>query len=295
VRSSTEVESDLTGSLRWAMGFGVDYTRTGLSTVLQSSRTNFMHANGPGPETRTALFVAGTVDSPEQYYVDAMNVRARLLRDEWNALAASEAEQKQAEAELRVLAGGQAAAYRLAPLFETIRKTMAESESHRLRVAALLGEYLEGRRVAYSLKQWKRSEDDLQGPLDGDVLEAASHAVLERLAELSAFLQGARGRLEILLERHSHTRERLQAEGGGSAQAQALATDELAEIDGVWRRESEAVSEALRLYNDYLSSTKRIAGIASGIVPVRQVQPLNPRVVRRLVTLGGAAVAIGLQ
>jgi hypothetical protein len=285
VRSSTEVESDLTGSLRWAMGFGVDYTRTGLSTVLQSSRTNFMHANGPGPETRTALFVAGTVDSPEQYYVDAMNVRARLLRDEWNALAASEAEQKQAEAELRVLAGGQAAAYRLAPLFETIRKTMAESESHRLRVAALLGEYLEGRRVAYSLKQWKRSEDDLQGPLDGDVLEAASHAVLERLAELSAFLQGARGRLEILLERHSHTRERLQAEGGGSAQAQALATDELAEIDGVWRRESEAVSEALRLYNDYLSSTKRIAGIASVIVPVRQVQPLNPRVVRRLVTL----------
>jgi hypothetical protein len=162
---------------------------------------------------------------------------------------------------------------------------MAESESHRLRVATLLGDYLEGRRIAYSLKQWQRSEDDLQGPLDGDVLEAASHAVLERLAELAAFLQGARGRLEILLERHNHTLDNLQAEGGGSAQAQAMATDELAEIDGVWRRESEAVSEALRLYNDYLSSTKRIAGMASGIVPVRQVQPLNPRVVRRLVTL----------
>jgi hypothetical protein len=285
LRSSTEVESDLTGSLRWAMGLGVDYTRTGLSTVLQSSRTNFMHAAGPAPETRTALFVAGTVDSPDQYYVDSMNVRARLLRDEWNALAASEAEQKQAEAELRVLAGGQAAGYRLAPLFEAIRKAMAESESHRLRVATLLGDYLEGRRIAYSLKQWQRSEDDLQGPLDGDVLEAASHAVLERLAELAAFLQGARGRLEILLERHNHTLDNLQAEGGGSAQAQAMATDELAEIDGVWRRESEAVSEALRLYNDYLSSTKRIAGMASGIVPVRQVQPLNPRVVRRLVTL----------
>jgi hypothetical protein len=285
LRSSTEVESDLTGSLRWAMGLGVDCTRTGLSTVLQSSRTNFMHAAGPAPETRTALFVAGTVDSPDQYYVDSMNVRARLLRDEWNALAASEAEQKQAEAELRVLAGGQAAGYRLAPLFEAIRKAMAESESHRLRVATLLGDYLEGRRIAYSLKQWQRSEDDLQGPLDGDVLEAASHAVLERLAELAAFLQGARGRLEILLERHNHTLDNLQAEGGGSAQAQAMATDELAEIDGVWRRESEAVSEALRLYNDYLSSTKRIAGMASGIVPVRQVQPLNPRVVRRLVTL----------
>jgi len=285
LRSSTEVESDLTGSLRWAMGLGVDYTRTGLSTVVQSSRTNFMHENGLGPETRTALFVAGTMDSPEEYYVDSMNTRARLLRDECDALAASQAEQKQAEAELRVLAGGQAAAYRLAPLFEAIRKAMAESESHRLRMATLLGDYLEGRRIAYSLKQWKRSADDLQGPLDGEVLDAASRAVLERLAELAAFLQGARGRLESLVERQSRTRENLQADGGGSAQAQALASGELADIDGVWRRESEAVSDALRLYNHYLSSTKRIASMASGIVPVRQVQPLNPRLVRKLVTL----------
>jgi hypothetical protein len=284
LRSSTEVESDLTGSLRWAMGFGVDYTRTGLSTVLQSSRTNFMQANGPAPETRTALLVAGTVESPEQYYVESMNVRARLLRDEWNALSASEAEQKLAEAEVRVLAGGQAPAYQLAPLFEAIRTAMAECESHRMRVATMLGDYLEGRRIAYSLKQWKRSEDNLQGPLDGEALEAASRAVTLRLAELAAFLQGARGRLEILLERYSRTNENLQA-AGGSEQAQALASGELVAIDTVWRRESEAVSEALRLYNYYLASTRRIAGMASGIVPVRQFEPLSPRVVRKLVTL----------
>jgi hypothetical protein len=285
LRSSTEVESDLTGSLRWTLGLGVDYTRTGLSTVLQSSRTNIMREGGPATEIRTGLFVAGTVDSPEDYYVDAMVVRARLLRDAWNALVASEAERKQAEEELRVLAGGQAAYYRLAPLFESIRKAMAEGESHRLRVATLLGDYLESRRLVYSLKQWKRSADDLQGPLDGDVLAAASHAVLDRLAELSAFLQGARGRLQTLRDRSSRTVEALEAEGGGSARAQALARDELAELDGTWRRESEAVSEALRLYDYYLASTKRITGIASGIVPVRQVQPLHPRVVRKLVTL----------
>jgi hypothetical protein len=285
LRSSTEVESDLTGSLRWALGLGVDYTRTGMSAVLQSSRTNFMHASGPTPEIRTGLFVAGTVESPDEYYVESMSVRARLLRDEWNALVASEAEQKQAEAEMRVLAGGQVPAYRLAPLFESIRKAMAECESHRMRVATMLGDYLEGRRIAYSLKQWQRSADDLQGPLDGEVLEAASRAVLERLAELAAFLQGARGRLEILTERHDRTNENLQAAGGGSEQAKALASGELAEIDGVWRRESEAVSEALRLYNYYLASTRRIAGMASGIVPARQVEPLNPRVVRKLVTL----------
>jgi hypothetical protein len=267
------------------MGFGVDYTKTGLSAVLQSSRTNFMHANGPGPETRTGLFVAGTVESPDEYYVEAMNVRARLLRDEWNALAASEAEQKQAEAEMRVLAGGQVPAYRLAPLFETIRQAMAESEGHRMRVATLLGDYLEGRRIAYSLKQWQHSADDLQGPLDGEVVEAISRVVLERLAELAAFLQGARGRLEILRDRSNRTSENLQGAGGGSAQAQDLAKAELAELDVTWRRESEAVSEALRLYNHYLASTRRIAGIASGIMPVRHFEPVSPRVVRKLVTL----------
>jgi len=285
LRSSIEVESDLTDSLRWAMGLGVDYTKTGLSTVLQSSRTNFMHANGPGPETRTGLFVAGTVESPEEYYVEIMNVRARLLRDEWNALTASDAEQRQAEAEMRVLAGGQVPGYRLSPRFETIRKAMAEGESHRMQVAAMLGDYLEGRRIAYSLKQWNRSSDDLQGPLDGAVVEAAGRAVVERLAELAAFLQSARGRLEILRERYGRTSENLCVAGGGLEKSQDLARGELREIDAIWRRESESVSEALRLYNYYLASTRRIAGIASGILPVRYFEPISPRVVRKLVAL----------
>ncbi len=285
LRSSTEVESDLTGSLRWAMGFGVDYTQTGLSMVLQSSRTNFMHDTGLRPETRTGLFVAGTIEAPEAYYVDSMNVRARLLREEWTALTESEALRRRAEAEMRVLASGQAPAYRLVPLFEAIRKTTAESETHRMRVAAMLGDYLESRRIAYSLKRWPHSADDLQGPLDGRVLEAASRSVLERLAELAAFLQGAGGRLDILLDRHSRTSENLQAAGGGSSMARVLAGRELAEIDGAWRRESEAVRDALHLYDYYLASTRRIAEIASGVMPVRHFEPLSPRVVRKLITL----------
>ncbi len=285
LRGSTEVESDLTDSLRYAMGFGVDYTRTGLSAVLQSSRTNVMHDSGPAPETRTALLVAGTVESPVQYYVESMNEKARLLRDEWNAMLASEAEQKQAEEEMHVLASGKASPYRLAPVFEAIRRATAESETHRARVATRVGDYLESRRIAYSLKRWKHSPDDLQGPLDGEVLESASLAVLDRLAELAAFLQGARGRLEILRDRYSRTIERLQAMGGGSARARELATGELEEINRIWRRESEAVSDALRLYDHYLACARRIASIASGIVPVRQVAPLRPWVVRKLVTL----------
>jgi hypothetical protein len=64
-----------------------------------------------------------------------------------------------------------------------------------------------------------------------------------------------------------------------------LAADELAEIDKLWRRESETVSEALRLYNHYLASIRRIADIASGLVPVRQVAPLSPHLLRSLITL----------
>src|ERR1019366_5088607 len=39
LRASGETESNLNDSLRFAAGFGLDYTKTGLSTVLQSSRT----------------------------------------------------------------------------------------------------------------------------------------------------------------------------------------------------------------------------------------------------------------
>ncbi|HEY5284749.1 MAG TPA: hypothetical protein VIM14_18295 [Polyangia bacterium] len=285
LRGSTEVESDLSGSMRYAMAFGVDYTKTGLSTVVQSSRTNIMHDSGPVPETRTALLLAGTVEAPDAYYVEAMKVRARLLRDEWNALAASEEARSQAEAEMRVLAGGQVSAYRLAPSFEAIRKATAESESHRVHVASMLGDYLEGRRIAYSLKQWERSPDDLQGPLDGEVLEAASGDVIERLVELAAFLRSARGRLETLRDRYSRTSENMESVDVGDVKVRSLATQELVEIDKTWRRESEAVSEALHLYNHYLASTQRIANLAGGLVPVRQMAPLSPHVLRKLFAL----------
>jgi len=282
LRGSTEVESDLTGSLRYAMGFGVDYTRTGLSAVVQSSRTNFVHDGVEGPETRTAFLIAGTVESPEEYYVEAMNVRARLLREQWELLIASEQEKENAEAQIRVLAGREGPSH-LAPLFETVRVALAESEDHRARMANLLGDYLESRRTAYSLKQWRRSDDDLQGPLDGELLENISRAVVQRLGELAGFLQGAQGRLNILRERYNHAAEEFQ--GAERSSARSLAALEMQEIDAVWRRESEPVSEALRLYNHYASSIHRVAGLASGLLPVRLTEPLSPRTMRRLLAL----------
>ena len=285
LRGSTEVESDLTGSLRYALGLGVDYSKTGLSTVLQSSRTNVMENGAPTPEIRTGIFVAGTVEAPDQYFVEAMQVRARRLREEWNHLVESEGERQHAEMEMRVLATGPAGGGRLEPVVAALRRASAESEAHRVRVADLLGDYLEGRRLAYSHKQWQRSLDDLHGPLDGEVLEAAAQAVYARLVELAIFLRGARGPLENLRERYTRIADSALAASPRDPDTQARAAADLAEVDRAWRSSSESVSEALRLYEHYLGSIRRIAGLAGGLLPVRHFEPLDQRSLRRLLTL----------
>jgi hypothetical protein len=284
LRGSTEIESNLTGSLRYALGFGVDYTKTGLSAVLQSSRTNVMADDGPSPETRTGLFVAGTVEAPDQYFIAAMRVQARRLREEWNNLAKRELERQQAEAELRVLAASKSAVG-LDAVVASLRRASAESEQHRRQVATLLGDYLEARRLVYSIKQWKRSPDDLHGPLDAEVLEAASAAVQRRLAELAAFLAGARATLEDLRGRYTRTVETAATAEQQEPEVRARAEDELAAIDREWRRYSGAVTEALELYEHYLHSRRRIAGLAVAVLPARHFEPLDQRSIRKLLTL----------
>ena len=285
LRSSTEVESDLSGSLRWAFGFGVDYTKTGMSAVLQSSRTNVMHDGSTAPESRTGLFIAGTVESPEQYFVEAMQLKARLLREEWNHFLEREGERRQAEAELRVLATAPAGGGRLAPLVESLRRASAASEAHRTRVATRLGDYLAGRRLAYSIKQWPRSPDDLHGPLDSEVLAAAADAVLYRLAELTTFLRGAEGNLAQLRASYTRTAEAAQAPAASDQAAGERLAAQLADLDRVWRQASESVTEALRLYEHYLASVRRISSLSTGLLAVRAFEPLDRRTLRKLLAL----------
>jgi len=284
LRGSTEVESDLTGSLRYAVGLGIDYTKTGLTTVLQSSRTNVPHDTGLAPETRTGLFVAGTVESPEQYYVEAMQVSGRLLREEWNDFSQAQAEVRLAEAEMRLLASGNTAGYRLASLFETVRNANAASEMHRSRLAVLVGDYLERRRTAYSLKQWKREADDFYGPVDGDMLLASGNAVVWRLGELVAFLQAEQRPLQVLRDKYLETQEQAYRTSPEALQATQVAS-ELADIDRALRQESEAVNQALRLYYHYLEAVRRVSSLDSKVIPARQFDPLSPRLVRRLLSL----------
>jgi hypothetical protein len=285
VRGSTEIESDLTGSLRYAVGLGVDYTRTGLTTVLQSSRTTIPKETGLTPETRTGLFVAGTVESPVQYYVEAMQVGARLLREGWREYGESQAELRLAEAEMRVLASGNVPAYRMAALLETVRRASAESEARRVGLATLLCDYLQARRTAYSLKQWKRGADGHYGPVDSEVLDAAADAVLQRLRELAAFLQAEQGPLQDLRDRYVATHDRLDRLRPGDHAQRARILGALAEIDQASRQASEAVSQGLRLYHHYLGALRRIASLSAGLMPAGRFDLLGPRTVRRLLTL----------
>lgn len=263
-RSSIEAESNVTGSLRYALGLGIDCSKPRLSAVFQSSRTDISYDTGTVRETRAGLFLAGTVESPDEYFVEAMNVNARLARETWNRLLESEKRRQVVESEMRVLAAAQTPAYRMARVFEALRASTAESEIHRARLATALADYLESRRTAYSLKQWQRSPDGLHGPLDGELLEAAETAVLARLSELAVFLQSALPRLQSLRDQSIEDHD---------------------ERDRQWRRESEAVSDGLRLYSHYLTSVRRIDSAGHGWWMIRQIEPLDSRVMRKLLTL----------
>lgn len=285
LRGSTEVESDMSGSLRYAVGLGIDYTKTGLTTVLQSSRTNVPHDSGLAPETRTGLFVAGTVESPEQYYVEAMQVAGRLLQEEWDDFDRAQSEVRLAEAQMRLLAAGNAPGYRLGQLFDAIRNGNAASEAHRTRLAVLVGDYLETRRAAYSLKQWKRDADDLHGSVDGETLLAIGRAVVGRLGELVVFLQAELRPLQGLRDQYSETQERAYRVPAGDGPRAAEIAAVLADLDRALRQESEAVSQALRLYSHYLGAIRRIGSLDGKLIPVRQFEPLSPRLIRRLLAL----------
>ena len=281
LRSSLEIESNLDSSLRYAFALGVDYTRTGLSLALQSSRTNPTDGKAFVAERRTGLFIAGTVESPVEYYVEAMETKARLLREQCLAFRQSEMERAKASAQMRLLATAQAETSGLAEVFEAMRKAMAEGEAHRMQMATMLADYLEARRIAYSLRQWYRSPDELYGPLDGDMLEAAGFAVSARLDELASLLRASLVKLEILRDHYYRTKENAQL----SQKQDDMVQRDLDAIDRAWRNQSEVTTEALRLYNHYLACTRRITGLAQGLVPVRQLEPLSNRAVRRLTTL----------
>jgi hypothetical protein len=283
LRASFETESNLNDTLRFAVGVGVDYAKTGLSTVLQSSRMLATHDSGQVMEMRTGLFVAGTMESPAQYTLDVLVARTSALREAWENWQAAERQRTASLARLGILASGAAAR---APVLERLSRQIAEAESRRATLAMALADYLEARRRAYNLERWPTSSGDLHGPIDGAILQSAASAVFARLADLGEFLDQSTAPLSALRERLLEVRLRYENLQGLNVREQADAAQaELADLDGRWRQESEAVADGLHLYAHYLACARRILGAGGALVAHRFSPPLSARSERRLLAL----------
>jgi hypothetical protein len=252
-RSSVEMESDLQQTARFVSGLGFEHVRTGLATVVQSSRTAVVLNGNRTHESRVGLFVAGTIDPPTQFVVDAMHSDARRVRE---ACAVAAALQDASPAETDAL---------LAPL------------------AMALASYLENRRLAYSLLRWERTPSELYGPLDADVLMQARGLVVQREQALAAALHEAARHLDASQRRTEELRELVTRERHDANLVDAYVA-ELDALDRVRRREAERISHGLFAFQHYRATLARMAA-ASPIVDPRELPALPPTEMRRLTAM----------
>jgi hypothetical protein len=248
-RSSAEMESDFQENARFVAGLGFEHVRTGLATVLQSSRTAVVRDGNRTHESRGGLFLAGTVEPPTQFIIDAMHSEARLVREHIQAVAG-----------LRDPSPAELDAF-VAPL--------AESLAH----------YLEARRLAYSILRWERARDELHGPLDPDLLLQARSLVLERQHTLADFLREAARRLGETEKRATAVNDLAQRDHDPVMVDAYVA--ELDALDKIRRRESARIGHALFAFQHYHDTLARMAA-ASELVPERQLDWLPPTDMRRL-------------
>lgn len=205
------------------------------------------------------------------------------MREAWETWQAVEKQRTASLARLGILPAGAATR---APVLERLSRETAEAESRRATLAVALAGYLEARRRAYNLKRWPTSPEDLHGPIDGAILQAAASAVFARVAELGEFLDQSAAPLADLRERLAELRLHYENLLVLHVREQAEAVrDELADLDGRWRQESEAAADGLRLYAHYLACARRIVAVGGALAARRFSPPLSTRTERRLLAL----------
>jgi hypothetical protein len=247
-RSSAELESDFRSSARFVVGLGFDHPRSGLATLLQSSRTAVRTDAGQTHETRAGLFVAGTVEPPNRFVLDVMHADARLARDEWEALTAA-----------------------------------PDSEVHLARLASALASYLESRRKAYTILRWSRLPGDLHGPLDAEILVTGRRLVSRRFAAVAAALEDLSARLASQTRRADEIHDILERTRNDPDLTDAYRA-ELAALDRIQRRESERVTDTLLAYHHYRAALSRMAAASPPSAPA-ELDPVTPFKLRRLTAL----------
>jgi hypothetical protein len=273
-----EGESDFDQSVRFAASVGLDHTRSGISVVAQSSRNLVIQDGLRTHDIRTALFLAGTLEPPTHYYINAMIARARLVREQWEAWRAKEQERQAAEAKVRIVPGAHAKSATL----QNLGKLSAEVEDAQLHLMDLLADYLEARRRAYALEHWTRGPGDEHGPLDEAVLLQIRDLLVRRLNELLNFLQQVPANLQTSADRIARLREdldRLSPTERDRKQA------ELATAEREWRQDSDEAARALQLYTSYRASARRITEAAPKLSDLPARDPMSAALQRKLILL----------
>jgi hypothetical protein len=292
LRFSGETESDFKNQVRFAVGLGVEHGPTGIATMLQSSRSATPSNPLSLEDISGGLFVAGTVESPTQLFVDAMQTQARLVSDEWEVIDGLDRLRSQMEQKLRLFGTAgfsvDTARTALASIDQTIRERDARLGTMGDRLAA----YLECRRQAYAIKRWSPREGDLHGPLDPQILLTARAQLFLRLHELSVDLEKSASRLHDLRTRQQVVQERMQVVAAVNARSPAVAgyAEELSVLEHRLQRESSRASASLSAYLRERDTARRIKAVSPRTLAALDPDPLPPAVLRRVMVLRSLSI-----
>jgi len=187
-RSLAEVESDLETETRFATGIGLQHRNTGLSAVLQMSRTRRFLPDGDLVENRGGFFVAGSTESPTHQFVASMGQIAGHVRTAWEAFATLEVHRKNLEKRLEIAVSGGLGQEEIAIARFDLERIAEDRRVALFRLSERLADYLESRRLVYAITRWERSDDGLHGPVDPAILNAAFRAVFNHTDAVRAEL-----------------------------------------------------------------------------------------------------------
>jgi hypothetical protein len=287
LRFSAETESDFQDEVRFAVGLGVEHRPTGIATMLQSSRSARPREPLSSADTSGGLFVAGTVESPTQLFVDTMSTQARLVLDEWEVIDGLERRRTQVEQKLRLFGTAGFSVDNARSALASLDQTIRERDERLGVMGSRLADYLETRRQAYSIKRWAPREGDLHGPLDPNILLTARAQLFLRLHNLSVDLEKSAERLQELRKRQQVVNERMGVTAGFNASSPALAgyAEELAVLERRLQRESSRASASLAAYLHERDSARRIKAASPRALAAVDPDPLPSNTLRRVMIL----------
>lgn len=287
MRALAEVESDFDRELRYAFGFGFEHAPTGLTTVVQASRTRLLDQPLQRADTRGGIFLAGTTEPLTQAFVQSMKSRARLVREEWDLITELEKRRDFWETKLRLIGTPQITADEARAALAGVERLTTEREERVARLGELLADYLESRRTAYAIVRWKPPQGDLYGPLDPAILLHARDQLFTRLTDVSGALEKTPGRIAQIQRRHAAMQDTVRALQAQRASGLVIDgyTRQLATLQAVLQRESEHAGVRLQAYLQYRDTARRVMVAARHAAPTRPPPPVSASVLRKVMVL----------